>query len=243
MIGDLEAVAIALQKAMTMTRAAEVEYYRKFMPIAVYLEKVGKVSKYQVSKAYLSGFTDSVAGRIRYRVEPQNPTIDPADGFNLDQLHSAMKMVLDAVGFGGGGMSSIQMAVALATVKVEAPDMNTLVQSITAAMLQAQAQQEQQGRGRYYHRPPQGRGYWPYQGGYQVQYQGGGNVGPGGGQGSGATRWMCNFCDSPDHFVAGCPEVEKYYKEGKICLSQEGRVLLMNVGPVPRHLPGNCMKD
>ena len=37
--------------------------------------------------------------------------------------------------------------------------------------------------------------------------------------------------------------MEKYYKEGKIRLSQEGRVLLLNGGPVPRRLPGNCMKD
>ena len=105
------------------------------------------MSKYQISKAYLSGFTDGVAGRIRYRAELQNPTIDPADGFDLDQLHSAAKMALDAVGFGGGGTSSTQSAATPTTVKVETPDVNTLVQSIAAAMLQAQAQQGQRGGG------------------------------------------------------------------------------------------------
>ena len=107
------------------------------MPIAVFLEKAGKVSKYQVGKAYLSGFTDGVAGRIQYRAELQNPTIDPADGFDLTKLHDAAKMALDAVGFGGGGGSggrASNQPQSGGVIKVEAPDVSELARTIAAAL-------------------------------------------------------------------------------------------------------------
>ena len=239
-IGDLEAVALASRNARTMTRAEEAEYYRKFMPIAVFLEKAGKVSKYQVGKAYLSGFTDGVAGRIQYRAELQNPTIDPADGFDLTKLHDAAKMALDAVGFGGGGSSggrASNQPQSGGVIKVEAPDVSELARTIAAALAQVQVQQgpaaRAQGGGGYYQPGGFGQSY----GGYQGQYQGG----RAGGNMSGGNR--CNFCDLPDHFVRNCPDVQKYLALGKVVISADNRIMLPNGQYIPRSLPGNCMKD
>ncbi|EPS93241.1 hypothetical protein FOMPIDRAFT_10466, partial [Fomitopsis schrenkii] len=93
-VRDLEATAEASKTAGTKTRGEEAEFYRKFMPIATFLQKAQKASKYQVCEQYLAGFSSEVADKIRQRAEIQNPELDPADGFDLEKLHNAAKMCL-----------------------------------------------------------------------------------------------------------------------------------------------------
>ncbi|EPT02903.1 hypothetical protein FOMPIDRAFT_12453, partial [Fomitopsis schrenkii] len=95
-IRDLESAAAESKAAGMKTRGEEAEFYRWFLPMAMFLQKAQKASKHQVCEQYLAGFPDSIADRIRQRAEIQNPTLDPADGFDLEKLHNAAKTCLDA---------------------------------------------------------------------------------------------------------------------------------------------------
>ncbi|EPT00490.1 hypothetical protein FOMPIDRAFT_9801, partial [Fomitopsis schrenkii] len=148
-IRDLESAAAESKAAGTKTRGEEAEFYRRFLPMAMFLQKAQKVSKHQVCEQYLAGFPDSITDWIRQHAEIQNPTLDPADGFDLEKLHNAAKTCLDAVGYGGGGGTSVS-ASSRTKVKIEG-DITDFASTLVSAMLAAQQTQTAQSGGYGYY--------------------------------------------------------------------------------------------
>ncbi|EPS97340.1 hypothetical protein FOMPIDRAFT_1091329, partial [Fomitopsis schrenkii] len=216
-IRDLESAAAESKAAGTKTRGEEAEFYRWFLLMAMFLRKAQKASKHQVCEQYLAGFPDSIANRIRQRAEIQNPTLNLADGFDLEKLHNTAKTCLDAVGYGGGGGTSVS-ASSGTKVKIVG-DITDFASTLVLAMLVAQ---QTQTAGAYQRAP-----YGGQQSGGYGYYQ----------------NSNCNFCNAPGHMVCACPEVAKYLSLGRISMMPDNRVAMPDGRYIPRSLPGRCMKD
>jgi len=53
----------------------------------------------------------------------------------------------------------------------------------------------------------------------------------------------CNFCDSPEHLIRNCPEVDVYIRAGKCIRNGEGRVCLPNGRFVPASFTGKNLAE
>ncbi|PFH49271.1 hypothetical protein AMATHDRAFT_48828 [Amanita thiersii Skay4041] len=53
----------------------------------------------------------------------------------------------------------------------------------------------------------------------------------------------CNFCSDTGHFLASCPTVDQYMREGKIRKSIEGRIILPGGSAIPRSAIGNNLQE
>lgn len=220
------------------------EYWRDFTRVANVLLKQGEVSKAEVSRTFLDGFSGSMAIAITRRLEIVCPKIRPSQAYALTDIHAAADHCMD-----GRDATQLSGSAPSATpVKSEPTDaMLTFMQAQTAALQTQGAQQAlmmRQMMDMLHNKTPGGN--YPAAPVFNVQpvhqQQGGGYQGQPRYNGP-QSPLTCHFCSEVGHILRVCPHFEDYLRRGLCSRDFTGRVALADGQPLPTGLWGKNFKE
>ena len=232
------------------------EYYREFQTITAYLIERRKMSEMEARREFVTGFPRELLVRVAHRLQVTFPEADPDDGYPISEVYRAALFCLRGSSFFPQDMYSIETSstakplasspapsvprassspVIAETTSVQPEDRlyaaldrfaQTIANSVSAsvhgsqppAVAQTLSLQVPQSA------PSPSPSLLP-------------------------TRAFigendrCNFCGESGHFIANCPTVDQYLREGKVLRRPDGRLCLPNGHFVPRSIEGQWLKD
>ncbi|PPQ79754.1 hypothetical protein CVT24_010113, partial [Panaeolus cyanescens] len=223
-IQDLELCIAQAKRDGMYTLGDAADYHQKFTVISHFLTTKGRLSDTEARRLYTQGFQERFWILVSNRLQLKNVDHHPADPWDINDVYSAVKFLLQGTGNSPRPEASSSISLPALTNSSSVPnstpvampfkmeDFTTIIAQVTKSVVESlQLQNNNNNRSSNGFRNP-------------------------------TNSPRCGFCGK-EHFIRNCDLIADYIQAGKCKRNAEGKIVLPSGAFVPSDIPNGPLKD